>query len=61
MILSFFLKKTSIGSSVDGEDNYYNSSDSILTVLQLDCEITNATLLQSPVYNSHEKRSPNNH
>ncbi|CAH8480076.1 unnamed protein product [Schistosoma haematobium] len=61
--ITFLLPAHSVinGSSVDGEDNYYNSSDSILTVLQLDCEITNATLLQSPVYNSHEKRSPNNH
>ncbi|CAH8471003.1 unnamed protein product [Schistosoma mattheei] len=61
--ITFLLPAHSVinGSSVDGEDNYYNSSDSILTVLQLDCEITNATLLQSPVYNSHEKHSPNNH
>uniref|UniRef100_A0A3Q0KPA7 BZIP domain-containing protein n=1 Tax=Schistosoma mansoni TaxID=6183 RepID=A0A3Q0KPA7_SCHMA len=61
--ITFLLPAHSVinGSSVDGEDNYYGSSNSILTMLQLDCEIMNATLLQSPVYNFHEKHTPNNH
>ncbi|CAH8460130.1 unnamed protein product [Schistosoma turkestanicum] len=48
------------GSSVDGKDNNDDSSEFILSMLQLDCEVMNATLLQSPVHNSYVKHTPDN-